>query len=337
MSVSEGLKERREDVDDEGLVAVIDEVLENQGSVAREVREPTLMHGSDTVNYGGIIDVGLVPGFENSAETGESGQSDEVAFSTSFPVALRYGELTEAAEYSPERNGTSEMPDSYGSVQSPMVVEVPVDQVEQVSVDSSNESVISSVLGADLNSLQTSVVLDCIQNGHEESFPFDYDEGGVVDRIAEGDSEAEQVFYALSGEGYGSVQALEENHVFEEISYDEVNADFLQEVNAPHSPVDEEAVIYVPRGELDRYREEASEHGFEGDVHSIEARAMVHEERMKDVYRRQGTVNFVHPADEGEAVNIVHTAGKTSYDRSEEVVDISRLRGEPVYDRESLI
>ena len=88
-SVSENLKERRESVGEEGLRELVDEALENQDVLLRELDEPTLKHGGDTVNYVDILGEGLVPGSENSSVSGESGEGDDVACSTSCPVALR--------------------------------------------------------------------------------------------------------------------------------------------------------------------------------------------------------------------------------------------------------
>ncbi|MFB6175103.1 MAG: hypothetical protein ABEJ87_03930 [Candidatus Nanohalobium sp.] len=334
MSVSQNLKEGREEVSDEGLVEIVDEALENQDSLAREVDEPTLKHGTDTANYEGILDEGLVPGEENSSETGESGQGGEVALSTSLPVALRYAELTEAAKFLTEAPEFSSPEEGYGSVQSPMIVEMPASSVEQASIDSRNESAVNSVLGTDLNPYQSTALANYLQEDNSESFPF-FGGSEVIERAVDGDERAREVVLSMVGDGYGEVSALIDEGVFGEISHNEVEGDFLQEVNTPEAPVNEDAVIYVPRNQVEAYRQRADELGFEGEVYSIEARAVVHEERMKDVYEDNGTLNFVHPADGGFAVNVLDTDGTVPYDESSDVVDISRLRGEPLYDGES--
>lgn len=337
MSLSESLKKRREKVEDEDLAAIVDEALENQNTLTREVNEPTLKHGTDTVNYEDVISEGLVPGADNSSNTGESSDGNEVAFTTSYPVALRYAELTEAADYATEGLGGSQIPDNYGSMQSPMIVEIPVDAIDQASIDSRNESAINSVLGTELNGLQASAILEYVNDDNAEEFPLSFDKSGIVERAISGDQEAIEVFTSMVGEDYGNTEALRQNTVFEEISYNEIEGEFLQEVNTPYAPVDEEAVIYVPNSEVEVYRDKASEIGFEGEIHSIEARAIVHEERMKNEYRQNGTLNFAHPADEGTAVNLAETNGTESYNESSDVIDISRLQGEAVYNNGSRI
>lgn len=339
MSVVEGLKQRKEEVEDEDLVDLVDEVLENQDVLVREASEPTLKHGTDTVNYDGILREGLVPGSENSSVTGESGEGDEVAFSTSFPVALRYGELTEACRQNDKLGDYTLASGDYGSVEHPMVVELPVSEVDEVSVDSRNDSAIGSVLGLDVNPRVvpaiTSYLEDPDQDGDFSSFYSDEDH--LVAQAVEGDDSAGEVVKALLGDTYGDSEALRDHGVFRELSHDEVNGDFLQEVNVAYAPVNEEATVFVPAGEVEDYRQKASQQGFRGQVHSIEARALVHEERMRPVYEEEGTVNFEHPADTGKAVNFFGTDGKTEYDGSPSTVDISRVRGKPVYDQESQI
>lgn len=332
-SVSENLKKRREQVDDEGLVAVVDEALENQGSIAREVDEPTLKHGTDTVNYSDIVSEGLVPGDKNVSNTGESGRGQDVALSGSFPVALRYAELTEASDYNPdplEATGAFEIPDDFGAVNSPMVVEIPASDLDQASIHSKN-GVREEVLGREMNNIQASMLLDYITDDDPEDLPWSYESGAVPQRVLEGERKAQELFKSVVGSEYGDTSVLMENDVFDMVDHDEVNGEFLQEVNTPYAPVTGETTVYVPRDEVQEYREKASELGFEGDVHSIEARALVHEERMREVYGSQGTVNFTHPADTEGPVNMYDTDGKQQYRGSPDVIDISRLRGEPVY------
>ena len=332
-SVSENLKERRESVGDEGLLELVDEALENQDVLMRELDEPTLKHGGDTVNYGGILREGLVPGSENSSVTGESGSGEEVAFSTSFPVALRYAELTEACRQGEEFGDYTLASGDYGSVEDPMVLELPVSEFDEVSVDSRNDSAIESVLGLEVNPRVVPAIISSLEDPEQADDFSEFYEGKdhLVAQAVRGDEEAGEVVKALLGDSYGATDALRDQGVFRELSYDEVNGDFLQEVNAVYGPVNEEVTVYVPVGELDMYREKASEHGFGGDVHSIEARALVHEERMKEVYGEEGTVCFEHPADTGKAVNFFGTGEKKAYDDSPEVIDVSSVRGEPVY------
>jgi len=338
-SVSENLKERRESVHDKGLQDLVDEALENQDVLMGELNEPTLKHGGDTVNYENILGEGLVPGSENSSVTGESGSGEEVAFSTSFPVALRYAELTEACRQDEEFGNYTLASGNYGSVEDPMVVELPVSEVDEVSVDSRNDSTIESVLGVDANPRVVPAIISSLEDpGQEEDFSEFYEgKDHLVAQAVRGDEEAGEVVKALLGDTYGETGALRDHGVFRELSHDEVNGDFLQEVNTPYAPVNEEATVYVPASKVDRYRKKASEQGFGGQVHSIEARALVHEERMKEVYDEEGTVCFEHPADTGKAVNFFGTDGKTAYDESKEVIDVSRVRGKPVYDQQTLI
>ena len=336
-SVSENLKERRESVGDEGLRELVDEALENQDVLLRELDEPTLKHGGDTVNYVDILGEGLVPGSENSSVTGESGEGDDVAFSTSFPVALRYAELTEACRQNNEFGAYTLASGDYGSVDDPMVLELPVSGVDEVSVDSRNDSTIESVLGVEVNPRVAPAIISYLEDpGQDGDFSALYEgEDHLVAQAVGGDEEAGEVVKALLGDTYGETGALRDHGVFRELSHDEVNGDFLQEVNTPYASVDEEATVYVPASEVDRYRQKASEQGFEGEVHSIEARALVHEERMKEIYEEEGTVCFEHPADTGKAVNFFGTDGKTAYDDSQNVIDVSRVRAEPVYNRET--
>lgn len=333
MSVSEGLKERRESVDDEVFVSFVDEALENQDVLVREVEEPTLKHGTDTVNYDGVLQEGLVPGGENSSSTGESGDGDDVAFSTSFPVALRYAELTEACRQE-EHSGYNIASGDYGSVQDPMVVELPADGVEGLNIDSRNSSAVESLLDSELSDHARAAVLSYIESSEvDEGFVEAYGQGeGLLSEAVRGEEGAEEAVLAVLGDEYADPGVLQEKGVFGQISHDEVNGDFLQEVNAPYADMGESSVVYVPGSELEGYREKASDHGFEGDIHSLEARAIVHEERMKDVYRDQGTVNFTHPGDEGKPVNIFGTDGMEDYDEGPQVVDVSRLRGENLYE-----
>lgn len=320
-------------MENEGLVDLVDEVLENQSVLMREVSEPTLKHGADTVNYEEILGEGLVPGSENSSVTGESGDGDDVAFSTSFPVALRYAELTEACRQNDEFGDYTFASGDYSSVEHPMVVELPVSEVDEVSVDSRNDSAIESVLGLDVNPRVAPAITSYLEDPDQEGdfSSFYSDEDHLVAQAVEGDKKASEVVKALLGDTYGNSEALRSHGVFRELSYDEVNGDFLQEVNVPYAPVNEGATVYVPDSEVEDYRQKASEQGFGGEVQSIEARALVHEERMKQVYEGEGTVNFEHPADTGKAVNFFGTDGKTGYNDSPETVDISRLRGKPVY------
>lgn len=336
-SVAENLKRRRESASDEGLVDLVDEALENQDVLVREAGEPTLKHGTDTVNYGDILGEGLVPGGENSSVTGESGDGDDVAFSTSFPVALRYAELTEACRQDSEFGDYTLASGDYGSVEDPMVVELPVSQVDEVSVDSRNDSAIESVLGVDVNPRVVPAITSYLEDSDEVlDFASLYDgEDHLVAEAVNGDEHSAEVVKALLGETYGDTEALRDHGVFREISHDEVNGDFLQEVNAPYASVNGEAVVYVPSSEVDEYRQKASELGFGGEVHSIEARSLVHEERMRKVYEDEGTVVFEHPVDTGKAVNFFGTEGKTDYESSPETVDISRVRGDPIYEGET--
>lgn len=337
-SVSENLKERRESVDDKGLQELVDEVLENKDVLLQELNEPTLKHGTDTINYEDILGMGLVPGSENSSLTGESGEGEDVAFSTSFPVALRYAELTEACRQNNEFGEYTLASGDYGSVDDPMVIELPVSGVDEVSVGSSNDSAIESVLGLEVNPRVIPAIISYLEDPEqEEDFSAFYEgEDHLVAQAVGEDQETGKVVKTLLGDNYGETGALRDHGVFRELSHDEVNGDLLQEVNTPYASVDEEATVYVPASEVDRYRQNALEHGFKGDVHSIEARALVHEERMKKVYEEEGTVCFEHPADVDAPVNFIDSQ-ETDYNTSQDAVDISRVRGELIYRNETKI
>lgn len=336
----EGLENRREQIDDEGLRGFVDEALENQEVFGREIKEPTLKHGTDTINYESVLSEGLVPGVENSSGTGESGDGEDVAFSMSFPVALRYAELTEACRQGSGEGHSFRVPSgSYGSVEDPMVVEVPVSEVGEVSIDGRNSLSAESIVGVDPDPRIGAGIASYLEDGQQ-----DFDWSGTYEgkdhllaQAVEGDKKAGEVVKGLWGGTYGETEALERENVFEHLSHDEVNGDFLSEVNTPYASVNEEATVYVPGEKIDEYRERASKQGFEGNVQSLEARALVHEERMKEVYEQEGKVSFVHPADTGKAVNIFDTDENEKYDDSVEVIDISRLRADLVYDNRSNI
>lgn len=335
MSVFQSLKERRTEIDDESLVTFVDEALENQEVFGSEDDEPTLKHGTDTVNYESILSEGLVPGSENSSVTGESGEGDDIAFSMSFPVALRYAELTEACQQGSGDHFT--VPSGgYGSIEDPMVVEIPVSDIGEVSIDSRNGTSFESILGVDPNPRVGSVITSYLEGDEDFDWSGFYEgkDHLIAQAVLDGDEEAGEVVKGLLGGTYGNTGTLLNEDVFGNLSYDEVNGDFLQEVNTPYASVNGGATVYVPGEKIDEYRDMASEEGFEGDVHSLEARALVHEERMKDVYQEDGKVKFLHPGDTGNAVNMFET-DTAEYDNSPDVVDVSRLRGESLYDQGS--
>ena len=124
-----------------------------------------------------IIEDGLTPGAENDAETGESSEYEDVCFSTSYPIALRYAELTEANKHirSTDLENTS-----IGSFNSPMVIEIPVQSFESVKVDKRNADAINKVLGADIDRYERAMVSEVCEDGPEEEYQLsefiDYNE-----------------------------------------------------------------------------------------------------------------------------------------------------------------
>nr|EGQ40951.1 MAG: hypothetical protein J07AB56_01970 [Candidatus Nanosalinarum sp. J07AB56] len=253
-SISENLEQRRESINDKGLLELVDEALENQDILMRELNEPTLKHGSDTVNYGDILNEGVVPGSENSSATGESGECGDVAFSTSFAVALRYAELTEACRQGSESDTYRLASGDYGAVDSPMVLELPVSEVDVASADIRDDSTIESLLGVGINPRNSRCIISSLEAPRNSEYLSEFYEGEdhLVAEAVRGDAEAGELIKGLLGQTYGETEALREHDVFSELSYDEVNGDFLQEVNTPHAPVSEQTTIYVPATEVDR-------------------------------------------------------------------------------------
>lgn len=334
MSLRADIEERRTRIDDPELESIFDQALDNWDKLGRELSQPTVKHGSDTVNFESIVNQGLTPGSENSADTGESSVGEDVAFSTSFPVGLRYAEFSDACNY----EGNVEGVEHVGSVEMPMVLEMPASDLDQVSIDARNDNAVKEVLGQSLNRFQASGLIDYMENDYEQDFPLSYPDAGVVpDAIEDEDPDALETLNAVLGDNYGSADSCINYDVFESISHDEVEGEFLQEVNTPHAEVSDSAILYVPNDALDEYREKASELGFEGQVNSIEARALVHEERMKDVYEKQGTVGYRDPAKTEGPVNFLGGQTVEKYDGGPEVIDISRVRGKPVYEGNSLL
>ena len=325
MSVVDSLEERRSEVDDGELEVILDEAIENFDSIGRELDEPTLKHGTDTLNYDEIVAEGLVPGEQNSAVTGESSEFEEVSFSTSFPVALRYAELTEACDYL----GESDLPE-IGSVGSPMVVEVPASGVEKIRVGRKNMRDVEDYIGTD-NPLTLSALLDHVQGDRDGDFLLNLGEGTIAYRAVEGDEGAEKKLEPVLDGEYCSPEVAVENGLFDQVPVSELEGEFLQEVNAPYAELNSEANIFVPREDVPEYTEKASELGFKGEVSSIEARALVHEERMREEYRENGTLEYSHPSDADLPVNVVGNEGDVPYNESADVIDISRLRARPVY------
>ena len=98
-----------------------------------------------------------------------------------------------------------------------------------------------------------------------------------------------------------------------------------------------EANIFVPREDVPEYTEKASELGFKGEVSSIEARALVHEERMREEYSENGILQYSHPTDNDYPLNIAFDEGTVPYNESADVINISRLRATSVYEKGSQI
>lgn len=331
MSVFDRLEQRKSEVEDPRLELIVDEAIDNFDSIAREISEPTLKHGTDTVNYDDIITEGLVPGEQNSAVTGESSEFEEVSFSTSFPVALRYAELTEACDYL----GESDLPE-IGSVGSPMVVEVPASEVDQVRVGRKNMMDVEDYIGTD-NPLTLSALLDHVQGDRDGDFLLNLGECTMAYRAVEGDDGAEKIVQTVLGGEYCSPEVAVENGLFDQVPVSEFEGEFLQEVNAPYAELNSGTNIFVPKENVSEYSEKASDLGFEGDVNSIEARALVHEERLREEYRENGTLEYSHPSDTDLPVNVAGSLGSVPYNESADVIDISRLRARPVYQNGSQV
>lgn len=329
MSLVEGLKDRREKVSDEDLESFIDEILENQETLMEETRRTTVKHGSDSVNFQSILHEGLVPGSENSSTTGESANSDQVSFSTSFPVALRYAELTGLYEH----QDSVDVPSDIGSVDHPVVVEMPVSELDMIDLSRGNSHVREALMG-EISELDCKKVRR-YANNDLEGYPAVEGLGDVSKDAIDGDPAAIEVVNMLldnkfGKNTYGEFESARRYDVFQEMSFNELEGDFLQEVRAPSAPVDSSAIIYVPHQALESFRQTAE--SSDTEVHSLEARALLHEERMKDIYINEGKIAYDHPSDTSFMVNCIDWEENADYNPEPGVIDISRLSGELVYD-----
>jgi len=331
-SVREKLNERANSTDNEGFHEILDEVSSNWDLYTRELEEPTLKHGTDTTNFGDIVGEGLVPGEENDAETGELSNHEDVCFSTSYPIALRYAEVTEANNYfrNPELENAN-----IGTVGSPMVVEIPLRSFDGIKIDSRNDNAIRETLGADLNCYGASIVLEACEQGPSDEYPlsefFDYDEDGIIADVEDGDESAREAGRSLLNDEKIDPEILMEYGLFEHLNYNELDASFLNEVCTSYGP-EEEMSIYIPQSELDEYRQGAKEDNSDIKIGSLEGRALVHEARMEEKYERGGCINYTRPEDGEYGINVIESDEEhVSHNSSPNVIHISRLDGEPIY------
>ncbi len=328
-SVLEILEKRADSTDDELFHKLLREVRDNSELYGREFGEPTLKHGTDTINFDSILTQGLTPGEENQAEPGESSESDKVCFSTSYPIALRYAELTEANNYIHETD-LGEV--NIGALQSPMVTEIPASVFDGLMVDDSNEEEINEILGANLNPNQKYCVRDyCTGNSVNGvlSSTINFSQDGLLARVDEGDEEAQIVTSSLLNGEEVKPEYLMKYGFFEHFNHNELEASFLNEISAYEGPR-EEMVLYVPQAELEDRRQRADELNSDPKVGSLEGRALVHEERMREVYMRKGCISYTEPTGRVNVLSSPQDEEKIPYERTLDTIHISRLGGIPI-------
>ncbi len=331
-SVREKLNERANSTDNEGFHEISDEVSSNWGLYTRELEEPTLKHGTDTTNFEDIVEEGLVPGKENDAETGELSNHEDVCFSTSYSIALRYAEVTEANNYlrNPELENVN-----VGTLESPMVVEIPLRSFDSIKIDSKNVNAIRETLGADLNRYHASVVSEACEQGPNDEYPlsefFDYDEDGIIADVEDGDESAQEAGYSLLNDEKINPEILMKYGFFEHLDHNELDASFLNEVCTSYVP-EEEMSIYIPKSELKEYRQRAKEDNLDIKIGSLEGRALVHEARMEEKYEESGCISYTRPEDGKYGINVIKSDEEhVSHNSSPDVIHMSRLDGEPIY------
>ncbi len=333
--VKERLENRAESTGDEGFYQIFEEVNQNEKLYLRELEEATLKHGTDTANFENIAVQGLVPGSENEAETGESSEHPYTCFSTSYPVALRYAEITEANRFLRDsEKGIS----SIGNVDSPMIIEIPVQNFESLKVDTRNEKAVKRILGADLDQLehnQASRVSEICKSDCESQYSInefiEYDEDSLLSDINEGDQEALRITYSILHGEEVKPEDLNRYGFFDELDHNELNASFLNEICSSHGPT-EGMVLYVPHQELEQYRQRVDEHDMDIEVGSLEGRALIHEARLKEDYERKGCIDYTKPGESNYRINVIDQKEENAaHNSSPSVVHISRFDGEPVY------
>ncbi len=331
-SVLRHLEQRKETTEDEGFKEIVEEVESNWEIYSKELEEPTLKHGTDTVNFEEIAEEGLIPGKENNAETGESSNYEDVCFSTSYPIALRYSELTEVNNHL----RTTDLEEAnIGNMESPMVVEIPITSFHTINVDQRNGDTIREVLGADINRYQAALVSEACEEGPDDDYPLsefiDYDEDGMISDLEDGKEKAQEAAHSLLSDEEVDPEILRQYGFFDHLDHNEMDASFLNEVCTDHATT-EDMTIYVPQSELKKYRQKAEEENLDVRIGSLEGRALVHEARMEEEYEESGCINYTRPEDGEFGVNVIESEEEyVPHDSSPEVVHISRLDGEPIY------
>ena len=326
------LEQRKKTTEDEGFREIVDEVESNWEIYNKELEQPTLKHGTDTINFEEIAEEGLTPGKENDAETGESSNHEDVCFSTSYPIAFRYSELTEANNHL----RTTDLEDvNIGNMGSPMVVEIPITSFCTVNVDQRNSDAIKEVLGADINSYQAVAVSEVCEEGPKEEYPLrefiDYEEGGMISDLEDGKQEAQEAAYSLLNDEETDPEILRSYGFFEHLNHNELDASFLNEVRVDDAST-EDMTVYVPQSELEEYRQKAEQENHNVRIGSLEGRALLHEARVREEYREEGCISYTRPENGEFTVNVIKSEeGVVSHNSSPEVVHISRLGGEPIY------
>lgn len=329
MDVLDDLERRNGQTEDDGFQRISNELLENPEIYNTELSTPTLKHGTSTFNIDDIAQEGLIPGEENNSCTGETSSTPKVCTTTTFPIALRYGQI--ANSFPGVKVDQSEW--IIDSSEHPMVVELPVSKVEEIEITNQNSETIDEFFDP-LGPLVYDVIVDFYEGKDRdlEYFGEFYEIGNdefANDIIDENENALEVAHSLLKHDSGINPQKLMQRNFFEYFDHNELSASFIKEVRT-NSISPGEMKFYVPLDQLSDYRDRVKSKNPEIDIGALESRALLHEERMKSEYKQEGYKTYKKP-ESGFGMKVFDASDSENYFENPEVIDISSLEGHPIY------